>query len=238
MALRNGTEVSVDDKVVANTVTVVADADERSELDNCSLLHLSEATLLHNTQLRFQRDEIYTLTGQIVTSLNPCKQLPALYDAAAMAATRAELNPGAGEMKLAPTPHIFTVAEAAYFLMVEQKRNQSIVVSGVSGAGKTEANKYVMRHLCSAEVRRQLKERLASRRAAAHLDGVEVSAPPPTVEPERLLRKVAYKPPPQSALPLDVLTLVARKDAHLATLIAAEGRRGGDGDHESVVTFT
>ena len=85
VALRNGTEVSVDvDKVdVANTVTVVTDADERSEPDNCSLLHLSEATLLHNTQLRFQRDEIYTLTGQIVTSLNPCKQLPALYDAAA-----------------------------------------------------------------------------------------------------------------------------------------------------------
>ena len=49
---------------------------------------------------------------------------------------------------------------------------------------------------------------------------------------------MAYKPPPQTALPLDVLTLVARKDAHLATLIAAEGRRGGDGDHESVVTFT
>ena len=150
VALRNGTEVSVDvDKVdVANTVTVVTDADERSEPDNCSLLHLSEATLLHNTQLRFQRDEIYTLTGQIVTSLNPCKQLPALYDAAAMAATRAELNPGAGETKRDPTPHIFTVAEAAYSSMVEQKRNQSIVVSGVSGAGKTEANKYVMRYLC------------------------------------------------------------------------------------------
>ena len=91
----------------------------------------------------------------------------------------------------------------------------------------------------SAEVRRQLKERLASRRvAAAHLDGVEVSAPPPTVEPERPLRKVAYMVPPQTALPLDVLTLGARKDAHLATLIAVEGRRGGDGDHESVVTFT
>ena len=77
-----------------------------------------------------------------------------------------------------------------------------------------------------------------ARNKLQHLDGVEVSAPPPTVEPERPLRKVAYKPPPQTALPLDVLTLVARKDAHLATLIAAEGRRGGDGDHESVVTFT
>ena len=113
---------------MANTVTVVTDADERSEPDNCSLLHLSEATLLHNTQLRFQRDEIYTLTGQIVTSLNPCKQLPALYDAAAMAATRAELN-RRRRAKREPTPHIFTVAEAAYSSMVEQKRNQSIVVS-------------------------------------------------------------------------------------------------------------
>ena len=53
-------------------------------------------------------------------------------------------------MKREPTPHIFTVAEAAYSSMVEQKRNQSIVVSGVSGAGKTEANKYVMRYLCCA----------------------------------------------------------------------------------------
>ena len=72
----------------------------------------------------------------------------------------------------------------------------------------------------------------------ANLGIMDLVTPPPTVEPERPLRRVAYKPPPQTALPLDVLTLVARKDAHLATLIAAEGSRGGDGDHESVVTFT
>ena len=86
--------------------TPPAQEEERTEVDNCALLHLSEATLLHNTRLRVLADDIYTFTGQIVTSLNPCKQLPALYDAAAMAATRAELNPGAGETKPAPTPRM------------------------------------------------------------------------------------------------------------------------------------
>jgi myosin-5 len=48
----------------------------------------------------------------------------------------------------APNPHIFSVGAAAYKQLRETGRNQSIVVTGISGAGKTEANKYLLQYLC------------------------------------------------------------------------------------------
>ena len=116
-------------------------ANEHTENDNTSLVNLSDATLLANTRERFLEDRIYTFTGSIVTSVNPCKPLPHLYDAAAMEAAR-------DAHSKEPSPHIFHTAEAAYATLVSGGRDQSIVVSGISGAGKTEAVKYIMRYLC------------------------------------------------------------------------------------------
>lgn len=116
-------------------------ANEHTEEDNTALVNLSDATLLANTRERFLNDQIYTFTGSIVTSVNPCKRLPSLYDETAMQAAR-------DCHKRDPHPHIFDTAEAAYSTLRAGGRDQSIIVSGISGAGKTEAVKYIMRYMC------------------------------------------------------------------------------------------
>lgn len=127
---------------VANKEMTIEGEVEKAEPDNVNLLELSEATLLHNTLLRYEEDKIYTFTGPIVTSVNPCKPLPRLYTVEAMQAARVQ------EETQEHVPHIFSVGQTAYANLTEKRRNQSIVVTGVSGAGKTEANKYLLRFLC------------------------------------------------------------------------------------------
>jgi len=136
--------VSESELDVANAVSAeLSGGEERAEPDNCDLLQLSEATLLHNTLLRYRRDEIYTFTGPIVTSLNPCKPIDGLYSTERMKAAKPREEDELG----APNPHIYSVGANAYKTLCETGRNQSIVVTGISGAGKTEANKYLLKYL-------------------------------------------------------------------------------------------
>ena len=131
--LPDGSELSPD----PSSISI---ANQNTEADNTALVNLSDATLLANTKERWVGSNIiYTSTGSIITSVNPCTPMPALYDEAAMAVQAA---PEPAE------PHIFGVADAAYVTLLEEGRNQSIIVSGISGAGKTEAIKYIMRYLC------------------------------------------------------------------------------------------
>ena len=98
-------------------------------------------SLLRNTALRHVRGDIYTFTGDIVTSTNPCRRIPKLYSVETMASIR-----NGDTARLAP--HIFVVCERAYRSMRALKRRQALVISGVSGAGKTEAAKYSLHYLC------------------------------------------------------------------------------------------
>ena len=94
---------------------------------------LGKATVLSNIERRFLENDIYTFTGNILLAVNPYERLP-IYDEKAMAGF-----PNNALRK--NQPHVFATSEEAYQRINKDRRSQSIVVSGESGAGKTETNK-------------------------------------------------------------------------------------------------
>ncbi|KAJ9167994.1 hypothetical protein P3X46_019576 [Hevea brasiliensis] len=108
--------------------------------DMTKLSYLHEPGVLHNLATRYELNEIYTYTGNILIAINPFQRLPHLYDTHMM-----EQYKGAqfGEL----SPHVFAVADVAYRAMINEGKSNSILVSGESGAGKTETTKMLMRYL-------------------------------------------------------------------------------------------
>ncbi|CAI0436645.1 unnamed protein product [Linum tenue] len=108
--------------------------------DMTKLAYLNEPGVLQNLKVRYDINEIYTYTGNILIAVNPFRRLPHLYDGHMM-----EQYKGAAIGEL--SPHPFAVADAAYRQMINDQISQSILVSGESGAGKTESTKSLMRYL-------------------------------------------------------------------------------------------
>ncbi|XP_026422259.1 myosin-11-like isoform X1 [Papaver somniferum] len=108
--------------------------------DMTKLSYLHEPGVLQNLSSRYELNEIYTYTGNILIAINPFQRLPHIYDAHMM-----EQYKGApfGEL----SPHVFAVADVAYRAMINEGKSNSILVSGESGAGKTETTKMLMRYL-------------------------------------------------------------------------------------------
>ncbi|CAH9146684.1 unnamed protein product [Cuscuta epithymum] len=108
--------------------------------DMTKLTYLNEPGVLHNLHRRYVLNEIYTYTGSILIAVNPFTKLPHLYNMHMM-----EQYKGApfGEL----SPHVFAVADASYRAMMSEGQSQSILVSGESGAGKTETTKLIMQYL-------------------------------------------------------------------------------------------
>ncbi|GMQ06031.1 hypothetical protein CsSME_00050781 [Camellia sinensis var. sinensis] len=108
--------------------------------DMTKLSYLHEPGVLQNLATRYELNEIYTYTGNILIAINPFQRLPHLYDTHMM-----EQYKGAGFGEL--SPHVFAVADVAYRAMINEGKSNSILVSGESGAGKTETTKMLMRYL-------------------------------------------------------------------------------------------
>ncbi|KAJ0501527.1 putative myosin ATPase [Helianthus annuus] len=143
----NGEEVEIhttDGKTVIASLSKIYSKDVEAPAggvdDMTKLSYLHEPGVLHNLSTRYQLNEIYTYTGNILIAVNPFKRLPKLYDAKMM-----ERYKGAALGEL--DPHVFAIADAAFRAMVNEGKSNSILVSGESGAGKTETTKMLMRYL-------------------------------------------------------------------------------------------
>lgn len=110
--------------------------------DMISLNYLHEAAILFNVKARFLQKLPYTYTGDICIAVNPYQWLPDLY---ADEQHLRYLNQPKEELP----PHVYATSVASYDNMRRTERNQSILVSGESGAGKTETTKILMNHLAT-----------------------------------------------------------------------------------------
>ncbi|XP_065809109.1 unconventional myosin-Va isoform X3 [Labrus bergylta] len=112
------------------------------ENDLTALSYLHEPAVLHNLKVRFVDSKlIYTYCGIVLVAINPYEPLP-IYGTDI-------INAYSGQNMGDMDPHIFAVAEEAYKQMARDERNQSIIVSGESGAGKTVSAKYAMRYFAT-----------------------------------------------------------------------------------------
>ncbi|KAF1675204.1 Unconventional myosin-Ia, partial [Pygoscelis papua] len=102
---------------------------------------LTEKSLLHTLQERFRRSDIYTYIGNVVISVNPYRSLP-IY-------TPEKVQEYHNCNFFAVKPHIYAIADDAYRSLRDRDRDQCILITGESGAGKTEASKLVMSYVAS-----------------------------------------------------------------------------------------
>uniref|UniRef100_A0A8C4IL90 Myosin X n=1 Tax=Dicentrarchus labrax TaxID=13489 RepID=A0A8C4IL90_DICLA len=108
--------------------------------DMATLEDLHDGAILHNLFLRYQQRHIYTYIGSILAAVNPYQTLPGLYDHPAVEMySRHHL----GEI----SPHIFAVANECYRSLWKRLQNQCVLISGESGAGKTESTKLILKFL-------------------------------------------------------------------------------------------
>lgn len=114
-----------------------------------SMTELNNATVLNVLSHRYASNYIYTYSGLFLVAINPYRDL-AIYGEKAICWYR---NRG----KLDSPPHIYAIADSAYKSMMETKKDQSILITGESGAGKTENTKRVIQYLVSISGRNQIE---------------------------------------------------------------------------------
>jgi len=125
-------------------LSTVEGAKAAQDLSKLSLLH--EPAVLHALQVRFEQSIVYTLSGPILLAVNPFRNIPELYSHDRIR-RYAEPPPNNTNESSPAEPHVFGIARAAHRGVWHAGIPQTILVSGESGAGKTETTKFVIRYL-------------------------------------------------------------------------------------------
>ncbi|XP_071964019.1 unconventional myosin-XV-like [Antedon mediterranea] len=109
--------------------------------DMISLRDLHEGSLIFNLETRYNKGLIYTYTGSILVAVNPYQ----LFDVYGVDTVKKYEGVLLGQLP----PHLFAIGNSAYMSMQKAGKNQCIVISGESGAGKTESTKLIMQYLAA-----------------------------------------------------------------------------------------
>ncbi|XP_059683998.1 myosin-1B-like isoform X6 [Gavia stellata] len=109
--------------------------------DMAMMTHLHEPAVLYNLKERYAAWMIYTYSGLFCVTVNPYKWLP-VYNPEVVLAYR-------GKKRQEAPPHIFSISDNAYQFMLTDRENQSILITGESGAGKTVNTKRVIQYFAT-----------------------------------------------------------------------------------------
>ncbi|XP_055651092.1 myosin-13 [Falco peregrinus] len=153
---REGGKVTV--KTYADTTVTVKDDEvfpmnppkfDKIE-DMAMMTHLHEPAVLYNLKERYAAWMIYTYSGLFCVTVNPYKWLP-VYNPEVVAGYR-------GKKRQEAPPHIFSISDNAYQFMLTDQNNQSILITGESGAGKTVNTKRVIQYFATIAVTGEKKK--------------------------------------------------------------------------------
>ena len=137
------TEDGVEHEVAASLTVGMAPVDpqilDKNISNLISLNELSQNGILHNLRIRFLDDDIYTFVSSILISVNPFKMLEIF--------TPEKLEEYKEHGASGKPPHIWSIADSAYRAMVGSGESQAVIISGESGAGKTEATKLILQYV-------------------------------------------------------------------------------------------
>uniref|UniRef100_A0A250Y869 Myosin-1 n=1 Tax=Castor canadensis TaxID=51338 RepID=A0A250Y869_CASCN len=139
--------------------------------DMAMMTHLHEPAVLYNLKERYAAWMIYTYSGLFCVTVNPYKWLP-VYNPEVVAAYR-------GKKRQEAPPHIFSISDNAYQFMLTDRENQSILITGESGAGKTVNTKRVIQYFATIAVTGdKKKEEVTSGKIQGTLEDQIISANP------------------------------------------------------------
>ncbi|XP_062362343.1 myosin-1B isoform X1 [Cinclus cinclus] len=139
--------------------------------DMAMMTHLHEPAVLYNLKERYAAWMIYTYSGLFCVTVNPYKWLP-VYNPEVVLAYR-------GKKRQEAPPHIFSISDNAYQSMLTDRENQSILITGESGAGKTVNTKRVIQYFATiAASGDKKKEEQTSGKMQGTLEDQIISANP------------------------------------------------------------
>uniref|UniRef100_G3RN81 Myosin-2 n=1 Tax=Gorilla gorilla gorilla TaxID=9595 RepID=G3RN81_GORGO len=139
--------------------------------DMAMMTHLHEPAVLYNLKERYAAWMIYTYSGLFCVTVNPYKWLP-VYKHEVVTAYR-------GKKRQEAPPHIFSISDNAYQFMLTDRENQSILITGESGAGKTVNTKRVIQYFATIAVTgEKKKEEITSGKIQGTLEDQIISANP------------------------------------------------------------
>lgn len=134
--------------VASSACKIMGQTSEQGVEDMIQLQDLHEGSLLYNLAIRFRAQKIYTFTGSILVAVNPYQA----FDMYGVEVVRRYEGQVLGTL----SPHIFAIASATFSSMQKDHRDQCVVISGESGAGKTESTKLIMRYLAAVNQDRSM----------------------------------------------------------------------------------